>query len=113
MTDLNSKLDSTLNVLGSGLSGLAVESALHSIENWESELQAAGKPELVNIARDLAALRAHLTGNLDGHAIGHLLRRLGEQTTTVAGQAEEGVNVKLHHLGDLLARAGTILAPNP
>ena len=111
MPDLDNKLDQTLNVLGGGLSGLAPESALHSIEFWESELQATGKPEFNNLARDLAALRTHLTGDLDGNAIGKLLLRLGQQTTTAAGQAGSGVNAKLHHLGDLLSRAGGVLAP--
>lgn len=112
MPDFDSKIDRTLSVLGGGLSGLAPESALHSIETWEAELQAVGRPELLNIARDLAALRTHLNGDLDGNAIGRLLVRLGEQTTTISGQAEDGLQGKLHHLGELLARAGNVLAPN-
>lgn len=113
MLDFDAKLDRTLNVLGGGLSGLAPESALHSIETWEAELQTADKPELTNIARDLAALRAELTGNLDGNVIGKLLQRLGEQTITVAGQAGDGTHAKLDHLANLLLKAGSVLAPEP
>ena len=113
MPDLEAKLDRTLNVLSGGLSGLAPESALHSIETWEAELQAAGKPEFTNIARDLAALRTELTGNLDGNVIGKLLQRLGQQTTTVAGQAGNGTHAKLENLASLLIKAGGVLAPEP
>lgn len=117
MPDFDVKLDSTLKILASGLSGMAPETARHNIETWESDLQAAGRPELTNIARDLAALRTHLAGDLDGVAIGKLLLRLGQQTTTVAGRSSDGdggdaVHAKLHHLGDLLTKAGSVLAPN-
>lgn len=111
MPDLDAKLDRTLNVLSGGLSGLAPESALHSIETWEAELQAAAKPEFTNIARDLAALRTELAGGLDGSVIGKLLQRLGQQTATVAGQAGDGTHAKLERLASLLIKAGSVLAP--
>lgn len=113
MPDLDAKLDRTLDVLGGGLPGTAPESALHSIEAWEVELQAAGKPEFTSIARDLAALRTELTGGLDGVVIGKLLQRLGQQTVTVAGLADGGAHAKLQRLAGLLTKAGNVLAPGP
>lgn len=112
--EASAKLDQTLDLLHGGLSGMVPSAAIHSIENWESELQAAGRPGLTNIARDLAALRTELrSGSLDGSVIGRLLLRLGQETTVVASQAGGDAASKLHTLGEMLTRAGGVLAPNP
>lgn len=109
-TNLDAKLDDTLATLSGGLSALDPATALQRIEAWEVELQATGRPELGNIARDLAALRTELAdGSLDGGKIGRLLLRLGQQTTTVAG----GGGGKLHTLAELLTKAGSVLSPSP
>lgn len=108
-----SELDGTISALSGGLTSLSPTTAVSNIEGWESQLQSSGKPELTSIADDLAALRQELTsGKLDGSAIGQLLSKLGQQTTSVAGSAEAGSKEKLSTLGSLLTKAGSALGGN-
>ena len=106
----SSELDGTISALSGGITALNPATAVSNIEGWESQLQATGKPALTSIAQDLGALRKELTsGSLDGAAIGKLLSRLGQQTTSTAAGAEAASKDKLTTLGSLLTKAGGAL----
>ena len=106
----NSELDGTISALSGGITKLNPATAVSNIQGWESQLEAAGKPELTSIAKDLGALRKELTsGSLDGAAIGKLLTKLGQQTTASAAGAAAASKDKLTTLGGLLTKAGGTL----
>ncbi len=108
-------LDNTSAALEAGVSTLAPSAAIRVIDLWYGTLKNAERDDLHAIANLLAELKDELQAErLDGPAIGDLMLRLGEQTTSAAADADDArLSPKLEHLGTLLTRAGTALGAEP
>ena len=101
-------LDATIVYLEGLPTTVSPESAVSSISDWEHRVRSAGKPELTAVADELANLGKLLaSGDLDGHAIGTSMTKLGEYTTLAAHQGGSGpLSARLIKLGDWLSKVG-------
>lgn len=108
-------LENTSAALEAGVTTLAPGAALRVIDTWYGTLKNAERDDLHAIANLLAELKDELQADrLDGAAIGSLMLRLGEQTTSAAADADDArLSPKLERLGTLLSRAGTTLGAEP
>ncbi|MEP0547862.1 MAG: hypothetical protein ABJF88_13085 [Rhodothermales bacterium] len=108
-------LENTSAALEAGVTSLAPGTAIGVIDTWYGTLKNAERDDLHAIANLLAELKDELQSDrLDGPAIGSLLLRLGEQTTSAAADADDArLSPKLERLGTLLSRAGTTLGAEP
>jgi len=109
----------TIDTLENGLAAFPLSKAVNTIEGWRRTLLTTERDDLRPIADGLADLHRALTAEgIDGHTVGRLLVRLGEQTeaaaTTVASSTVEdstgGLKNGLARLGSLLRHAGSALA---
>ena len=104
---MTTKIDSTINVLKSHLTGAAAKKGAETIGQWEADLEKAEWRGAKTIHEDLVKLRHHLEGGApDGAVIGALLVKLGESTERAAAHAEGDTGSKLESLGQALVRAG-------
>lgn len=104
-------LDNTNAALEGGVTSLTPSAAIRVIDLWHGTLKNAERDGLHIIANLLGELKDELQSDrLDGRAIGSLMSRLGEQTTSAAADASDArLSPKLEHLGALLSRAGSAL----
>lgn len=109
--EVSALMTSTIQAAEGGLTNLAPDAAVEVIEEWQETLSDAGDPEIAAINEDLEFLQEALAEDpLDVPAIGDVLMRLGDQTTTVAGTADPVYTDNLTRLGTLLSEAGQMLS---
>ncbi len=105
------RLDSTIEALQGDVTQMDGRTA-RSVEGWITLLDDSGNNDLKPIADGLRSLQTELgKEKLNGGAIGRILSKLGEQTSSAASAAEDkDVNSKLKNIGSLLSKAGKSLS---
>ena len=107
------ELNATVEDLERGLSQLPLSKAINRIDDWQREIRATEREDLLPIADGLEELHGLLVGeDLDGAAIGDLMVSLGERTEAAADGADARLQNGLKRLGSLLRHAGGALAGN-
>lgn len=110
MSEFSDLLNSTVQSLSNGVTGLPISAAMDTTETWQQHFLQSGDPTLQNIAREIGNLQSLLssekTAGLDGPAIGRSLSMLGSQTAEVARTAPDAVRSNLTALSDTLLRMG-------
>ena len=101
------RIDPTINLLKSQLTGAAAKKGAEMIGKWEADLGKADFTGAKTIHTDLVKLQHHLEGDtLDGTTISELMVKLGESTARAAKHAEGNTSGKLESLGQALVTAG-------
>lgn len=104
-------LDSLLSALEGDLTALDNEATLSLVDEWYGSLHKAKEPEIKEIASSLKELKQLLKGGkATGHEISEVLTEIGEQTTSVASEADKDLKTPLQKLGKQLSKAGTSLS---
>lgn len=95
----------TQHAFEKGIETLSPEKGVGLIEKWEDSLKEVDLPGAKGILKDLGALKKALQGKEpDGEKINALLKKLGQETTDIADEAE-GASDKLKDIGQGLAQA--------
>jgi hypothetical protein len=101
------KLDNTIKAFQSGITTMSPDQGVKSINAWLKKLENTDFRGTKSIHDSLSKLKKHLElGNLDGVAIGELLRKLGDATVRAAGQASGKNADKIKQLGQVLSDCG-------
>jgi uncharacterized protein YukE len=105
------KITSLLQALQGDLSTLDPDTALASIESFQSLLKQSKQPEAKELASGLKELQKLLKRTEpSGHELGELIGHLGEQTIEIAADADKSLKTPLQHLGKQLTKIGRSLA---
>jgi hypothetical protein len=109
-SEILENLDSLSEVLQDNLSDVAPDSATKMIDHWQNLIQKSKDPGLKDIAKGLKDLQKILKyEDPSKHGLGELLSDIGEQTSEVASNTEQGLKVPLQHLGKQLTKVGRSL----
>lgn len=96
----------TKNALEKGIETISPEKGVELIEKWEDSLKDVDGSGAKTILRDLGALKKALQAKEpDSEKIGALLKKLGQGTTEIAGEAEGSAGEKLKDIGQGLSQA--------
>jgi hypothetical protein len=105
------QIDSLSKAFQGNLSEIDPDTALGSIDTFQSLLKQAKQPEAKEIATGLKDLQKLLKRKEpSGHELGELIAHLGEQTIEIAGDADKGLKAPLQHLGKQLTKIGRSLS---
>jgi translation initiation factor 2B subunit (eIF-2B alpha/beta/delta family) len=105
------QIDSLSQSLQGDLSTLDPDTALESIEAFQSLLKQSKQPEAKEIASGLKELQKLLKRpEPSGHELGELIGHLGEQTIEIAADTDKALKTPLQHLGKQLTKIGRSLA---
>jgi hypothetical protein len=105
--DMSQELDELIEALNGDLSAIDAEGALGMIDEWYSFLHKSKEPAAKELATSLKELQKLLKSDkADGHEIGEVLEKLGEQTSSAASDAEKGTKTTIQKLGKQLTQAG-------
>ncbi|WP_309737736.1 MULTISPECIES: hypothetical protein [unclassified Chamaesiphon] len=105
------KIASLSQALEGDLSTLDPDTALESIEAFQSLLKQSKQPEAKEIASGLKELQKLLKRpEPSGHELGELISHLGEQTIEIAADTDKALKTPLQHLGKQLTKIGRSLA---
>ncbi len=102
-------LESTINVMSGGVSGISLDGGVDYINRWITTLEGTGNDAIVS---NLQALKEQLSGEVDGETVRNLLMQLGGQVASVANEAPAGVVSQLQELGQLLTSAAGNIPTN-
>lgn len=103
-------LDSLLSTLEGDLTAIDSEAVLSLLDEWYGSLHKAKEPEIKEISSSLKELKQLLKGGkATGHEIGEVLVEIGEQTISVASDADKDLKTPLHKLGKQLTKVGSSL----
>jgi hypothetical protein len=109
--DMSQELDELIEALNGDLSVIDAEGALGMIDEWHSFLHKSKEPAAKELATSLKELQKLLKSDkADGHEIGEVLEKLGEQTSNVASDAEKGTKTTIQKLGKQLTQAGKAMS---
>ena len=98
------QFDATIKHLKEGVKGFTVSAAVKNIEGWGATLEKLEVSGVKTIIKDLESLKKHLQAKeIDGAAIKKLMSKLGKETVTLAGRAEDKNAEKIKHLGEALS----------
>ncbi len=96
----------TQHALENGIESVSAEKGVTLIEKWEESLKEVEGAGAKSILRDLGALKTALKAKEpDSTKIGALLKKLGQETTDIAGEAEGAAGDKLKAIGEGLSKA--------
>jgi hypothetical protein len=105
------QLDSLSTAFQGDLSAIDPDTALETIDTFQSLLKHAKQPEAKEIATGLKDLHKLLKRKEPtGHELGELIGHLGEQTIEIAADADRGLKAPLQHLGKQLTKIGRSLS---
>jgi hypothetical protein len=96
----------TVRHIAEGVKGFTITAAVKNIEGWEETLGKVETPGAKGIVRDLERLRKLIqSDDIDGDAVRKIIARLGEETVTMAGKADEPKGGRIKELGEALTAA--------
>ena len=99
-------VESTLNLLGGGLTDVDPGAALANIQSWQTQLEGSDDETLQTIAGQLGELQTALSADsIDTESVSTLLVDMGENTVAAAGG-----DAQITALGTLLSNAGVSLS---
>jgi hypothetical protein len=108
--DYQEELTNTIDALSGDLTAIDPKNALEVISTWRRSLSHSSNADLKEISDGLGELKEALSASsLDGKQIGSILKRLGQQTTAAAKNAEGDIGKQVKQLGQLLTKAGGAL----
>lgn len=108
---MTTHLDTTIAAFEKGLTEFAAAQGVKNIDRWLETLEKADFRGAKIIHENLGKLKKHLEADeLDGPAIGELLRTLGEETGRTASHVEGAQAEKIQRLADLLGQSGSDLS---
>ena len=97
------KLAATIKAFQDGITKLAVEKGIQTIESWGKTLQDADFRGAKTIRENLGKLKKMLQNDdLDGAGIMEMLKTLGEETVRASSHAEGKQAEQIKELGELL-----------
>lgn len=97
----------TQHALENGIETISAEKGVDLIEKWEDSLKDVNGTGAKSILRDLGALKTALKAKQpDSAKISSLLKKLGQETTEIADEAEGTASDKLKAIGKGLTKAG-------
>jgi hypothetical protein len=109
--DMGQEVDELVEALNGDLSAIDAEGALGMVEEWYNFLHKSKEPAVKEMASGLKELQKLLkSGKADAGAIGEILEKIGEQTSSFASEAEKGTKTTIQKLGKQLTQAGKTLA---
>ena len=107
-TPLDTTIKAFTKTLEEGLSKSVAAQGIKNIDGWLPTLENAEFRGAKTIHDNLGKLKKHLESDeLDGPAIGKLLRTLADETERAATQADDKEGEKVKHLAELLHKAST------
>jgi ABC-type transporter Mla subunit MlaD len=108
--DYQEELTDTIDALSSDLTSIDPKNALEVISTWRRSLSHSSNDDLKQISDGLGELKDALSASsLDGKKIGSILKRLGQQTTAAAKEADGEIANQVKQIGQLLTKAGGAL----
>jgi hypothetical protein len=106
-----SQLESLSKAFQGDLGAIDPDTALATIDTFQTLLKQSKQPEAKEIATGLKDLQKLLKRKEPtGHELGELISHLGEQTIEIAADADKGIKAPLQHLGKQLTKIGRSLS---
>ena len=100
------RFKTTLEAVKSGVQNFTTEKAISNIEGWEEYLSKHDQEGVKNVVQDLGKLKKLLGAEkIDGEIVRKLISKLGKETVTVAGDAQNANSEHIRELGEALVHA--------